>query len=420
MKKIAKISLVALALGLGLNVLTQEPDKKEPIKDVYENLTPSEDFVTDVIIPDTSADKVVDSTTQESSTDKTPQLNTGESNQSENEKDPTEDESNKSEEENNSVIKETEADTIIHFIDSGQSDSILIENDGHFALIDAGDRDDDDLMVNYLKKQGVKTLDYVIMSHYHADHIGGADAVIDTFDVKQAFIPNGDADSQVYRDLIFSLADKKITPSVPLEDKIFTLGDATFEFFNTKGDKNENNNSLVVLLESQNKKALFTGDAEEKIERTLTEIGDVDVFKAGHHGSDTSNTEEFLNQITPEKVVIQVGQDNKHNHPSLEVMQRFEKMGIDVYRNDEQGDIIVTLTAEGITVNQKPGSYKSGEGESDMSVNTEKTPEVEIPQEEYFKNCTELRKKYPDGVSHEHPAYQSKMDRDQDNWACEN
>ncbi|MGL5752610.1 MAG: MBL fold metallo-hydrolase, partial [Paraclostridium sp.] len=104
----------------------------------------------------------------------------------------------------------------IHFIDTGNSDAILIKQGDKSALIDAGDNDDENRVVNYLKKQGIKELEYIFATHPHADHIGGLDAVVDNIKVKQVYVSNGDADTKTYRDFIESMANKGLNPSVPL------------------------------------------------------------------------------------------------------------------------------------------------------------------------------------------------------------
>lgn len=357
------------------------------------------------------------------------------------------------------VTQQVSGDTKVHFIDTGHSDSVLIENNGKFALIDAGDRDDDTTVKSYLTGQGVKRLEYLIITHFHADHFGAADIVVTDFEVGTTFVSNGNADTQVYQDFINALSNKGLKPSVPLEGAEVSLGNATLTFYNTRGgNSNENNNSLVTLLQSGSRKALFTGDAESQVEANLTNIGDVDLFKAGHHGSDTSNTSSLLNRIKPEHVVIMAGANNKYGHPSAEVMNRFKSLGIPVYRTDEQGTIIVTLSEDGVSVDKEPGSYKSGDGtqsssstssnssnstSSEASSNSSNSTSSEsssqgstatqnkddnpngvynqqstAPQQSY-QNCTLLRQDYPDGVPQGHPAYASKHDRDKDGWACE-
>jgi|GEM_PF-2125557 len=307
------------------------------------------------------------------------------------------------------------ADTHIHFIDTGQSDSILIENSGHFALIDTGDVDDRATVTDYLHSLGITRLDYLILTHFHADHIGGAATILNGFEVGATLVPNGDADTKVYRDYILALSDNGLAASVPLEGSVMQLGGATLTFFNTNNPStNPNNTSLVTLLQSGSRRALFTGDAEAEVEKMLPDVGIVDVFKAGHHGSNTSNSRAFIEATHPGLVVITSGQGNSYGHPSRETMELFESLGIPVYRTDEQGTIIVTLGEE-VRVNQSSqASYEPGGHGETMS----QKPEAIKPPEN-FKNCTELREVYPEGVDSSHPAYQRTFDRDNDGWACE-
>ena len=328
----------------------------------------------------------------------------------------------------------------IHFINTGNSDAILIENQGYFAMIDTGDTDDDVKVKSYLQKQGVKRLEYLVLTHYHADHIGGADTLLSDFEVGTTLVPNGDANTQVYRDYINALSHKGLKPSVPLEGAKFELGSATLTVYNTAGgNRNENNNSLVVVYENGEDKALFTGDAEAEVENQLS-IGDIELLKVGHHGSKTSSSPSFINQIQPEYAVILTGQPNQYGHPHQETLSLFESKGIPVYRTDEQGDIVFTSTGHGFETELSPGSYTPGQSSSNSSTNDSNTStnhsssgstnykddnpngiynqESTAPKESY-KNCTLLREVYPNGVPEGHPAYESKHDRDKDGWACE-
>lgn len=326
----------------------------------------------------------------------------------------------------------------VHFINTGNSDAILIENQGSFAMIDAGDTDDDAKVKSYLQKQGVKRLEYLILTHYHADHIGGADTLLSDFEVGTTLVPNGDANTQVYRDYINALSHKGLKPSVPLEGAKFELGSATLTVYNTTGgNSNENNNSLVVLYENGEDRALFTGDAEAEVESKLS-VGDIELLKVGHHGSKTSSSPSFINQIQPEYAIILTGQPNQYGHPHQETLSLFESKGIPVYRTDEQGDIVFTSTGHGFETELSPGSYTPGQSSSN-SITSDSSPnpsssssthykddnpngiynqESTQPKESY-KNCTLLREVYPNGVPEGHPAYESKHDRDKDGWACE-
>ena len=328
----------------------------------------------------------------------------------------------------------------IHFINTGNSDAILIENQGYFAMIDTGDTDDDVKVKSYLQKQGVKRLEYLVLTHYHADHIGGADTLLSDFEVGTTLVPNGDANTQVYRDYINALSHKGLKPSVPLEGAKFELGSATLTVYNTAGgNRNENNNSLVVVYENDEDRALFTGDAEAEVENQLS-IGHIELLKVGHHGSKTSSSPSFINQIQPEYAVILTGQPNQYGHPHQETLSLFESKGIPVYRTDEQGDIVFTSTGHGFEIQLSPGSYTPGQSSSNSNTSEPSSStqdsssgsthykddnpngiynqESTQPKESY-KNCTLLREVYPNGVPEGHPAYESKHDRDKDGWACE-
>lgn len=271
----------------------------------------------------------------------------------------------------NEIKEESKATTTkIHFVDTGQSDCILIEDSGEFMLIDGGDRDDDETVVNYLKSVGVKDLKYIVGSHYDADHIGGLDAVAKAFGLNEVYVPNGSADTKVYKDFIQACMNKGLQPSVPLPDVTFNLGGATFKFLNTQGGYGDrNNDSLVVELTSNNTKALFMGDAEREAESMiLNQLKDVDILKVGHHGSHSSSTPEFLDKVQPEVAIIQVGKGNKYGHPHEETMKQLQQRGIEVHRNDECGTIIYEINENGYSTNCKvKGSYEIGGETSDKT-----------------------------------------------------
>ncbi|MGL5540123.1 MAG: MBL fold metallo-hydrolase [Erysipelotrichaceae bacterium] len=302
----------------------------------------------------------------------------------------------------------------VHFIDSGQSDAIVIKANNQYMMIDSGDPEDDAIICNYLKKLGVRELEYLILTHYHADHIGAADSIVNAFQVNTVLVPNGDANTKVYRDFITSLSNQGLAASVPLENVVFSLGKATFTILNTKGgQEDENDDSLVVHLTYGTDTFLFTGDASSKVEDRL-KLEDVDLVKLGHHGSKTSTSMRFLAQTKPEIAVLTVGADNTYGHPHQEVIERLQSKKIPLYRTDESGSLVFRSNGNGIVTDSKVGSYNAGGIEVSPPEKDENESE---PQR--FQNCTELRKVYPNGVSKDHPAYQVKMDRDKDGFACE-
>ncbi len=240
----------------------------------------------------------------------------------------------------------TRSDVSLHFIDTGNSDAILIQQGDVAALIDGGDNDDETLVVDYLKAQGIEKLEYVIATHPDADHIGGLDAVMSQLEVGQVFVGNGKATTKTYTDFIEAIMDRGLSPSVPLLYSEFPLGEATLKVVSVANEKDPNNCSLVILYTYGENKVLFMGDADQSIEKSLdiNQIGDVDLIKVGHHGSKTSSNKEFISAINPEYAVITCGTGNKYGHPNKETLETLEELKIDVYRTDELGHIIFKLT----------------------------------------------------------------------------
>ncbi|TQQ83915.1 MBL fold metallo-hydrolase [Peptacetobacter hominis] len=249
----------------------------------------------------------------------------------------------------------------IHFIDTGNSDAILIKEGSDAMLIDAGDNDDEDRIVDYLNNNGVEELKYVIATHAHADHIGGLDSVIENIKVDRVFISNGDSETKTYRDFVNAMAEKNLDPSVPLENKKFYLGKSYFEVFNTNGGSDTNNESLVILYTCGNSKTLLMGDAEKEVEyEIINKMPDVDILKLGHHGSSTSTTEAFLDKVNPEYTVILCGKNNDYGHPHKETIEKLKKRNLKPYRTDECGNIVFYINEDGIQTDSIPGDYLTG------------------------------------------------------------
>ncbi|MCR8745500.1 ComEC/Rec2 family competence protein [Romboutsia lituseburensis] len=267
--------------------------------------------------------------------------------------------SNSSNSSNRNVSINKSDDAQIHFIDTGNSDAILIIKNDKAALIDGGDNDDEKRVVNYLKNQSIKELEYVFATHPHADHIGGLDAVVDSIKVNHLYVSNGDVETKSYRDFIEAAANKGLSPSVPLLNSEFKLGNSLFKVLSVANTDDPNNNSIVLSYTNDNDKILLMGDAEADIEKNLSP-GDVDLIKIGHHGSHSSSTREFIEKTNPEYAVILVGEDNKYGHPHKETMDLLKEKSIEVHRSDECKDIIFTSTGNGLKVDCKKGSYNSG------------------------------------------------------------
>lgn len=252
-------------------------------------------------------------------------------------------------------------ESTIHFIDTGNSDAILIKGEKNI-LIDGADNDDEKFLVDYLKKQGVNALDYIIATHPDADHVGALDAVIKNIDVKNLLVANGSKDTKTYKDFINATSDKGLAPSVPLDGKKFDLGNNSYMMlYNTNGGSDANEQSLVTFYVNGNDKMLFMGDAGKETEHEiLDQLSDVDLIKIGHHGSRTSTTPELLNKINPVFAVITVGKDNSYGHPHIETMEKLKNKNLKLHRTDQCGTVIFNSTGNGLKTDCKEGNFEAG------------------------------------------------------------
>ncbi len=248
------------------------------------------------------------------------------------------------------------SDDFVRFIDVGQGDSILISSNGHNAMIDFGDNSDNgrELLLK-LDEYNIDDFDCLFMTHYDSDHIGGADAVIDSFNVDNVIIPKKEGEkTSAFRQVEDSLKNTDANVVVAQTGKLITIGDFCIEIVGYyRNEEESNDRSLILLADFNGTKFLFTGDAGKKIENTLMKEKknlDCDVFKASHHGSKYSNSENFLKYITPEYTVISCGANNSYGHPHEEVIAALERVDSAIYRTDEEGDITFYMSGNDIIV----------------------------------------------------------------------
>lgn len=266
----------------------------------------------------------------------------------------------------NAETPEVTEELEIHFLDVGQGDCTLLLCGGEAMLIDAGDNDQGTRIQNYLRKQNVETLKYVVCTHPDEDHIGGMDVILYKFNCETILMTEEDKDTNTYRDVVDTMKNRGYERTLPVVGQQYSLGDADFTILapSSLGD-DSNNNSIALLLTHGSNRILFTGDAEEEEEAEMLDSGilvDVDVYKAGHHGSRTSSSEKLLEAVSPEYAVISCGEGNSYGHPHAETMNAFRALGIQVFRTDEQGSIVLASDGSEILWNCSPSdTWLAGE-----------------------------------------------------------
>ena len=247
----------------------------------------------------------------------------------------------------------------VYYLDVGQGDSALIRlpNNSGNILIDTGGKFSYEMekwrekrskysivkssTISFLKSFGIKKLDYLILSHGDYDHMGEAINLVENFKVEKVIFNCG-LYNDLENELIEVLDKKKIKYYSCIKE--LNIDNNKFHFLQTKEYDNENENSNVIYTELNGYKFMFMGDAGVEKEKDILDkynISNVDVLKVGHHGSKTSSSKSFINEINPKNSIISVGKNNRYGHPNKEVLNNLDNSKI--YRTDQDGSIMFKI-----------------------------------------------------------------------------
>ncbi|MEQ8173625.1 MAG: ComEC/Rec2 family competence protein [Syntrophomonadaceae bacterium] len=236
----------------------------------------------------------------------------------------------------------------VHFIDVGQADSIYLQLSEHVdILVDAGNVQDGPAVVKYLQEQGVDDLDLLIATHPHEDHIGGISEILKAFKVKEIIDSGKVSSNKTYK----NYANQARLEGCPWERdayQSFTWGGTSLQVLTGEDTWNEvNDYSVVIRLDCGDIEFLLAGDAEKGAEELLPGDISADILKVGHHGGSSSSSQRFLERVNPRVAVISVGNANTYGHPSPDTLKRLQQIGLQIYRTDINGSIVVS--SDGLT-----------------------------------------------------------------------
>lgn len=256
----------------------------------------------------------------------------------------------------------------VHMINVGQADSFLLVQEGNVALVDCGTRSTGKDAVEYIKGLDITKIDYVFGTHPHDDHMGGMYDIITNFEIGKIILPKvseGQVTTNWYIKLMKQIVEGGYEVEYSQTGNMYQLGKAVIKILwqSNEPQKNVNNYSNIMKVSFGEMDIIMTGDAETEIEKEVinAELNlEAEIIKIGHHGSDTSSSDEFLNEVNPQYALISAKLGNKYNHPTEITMKKLQQRNIIVYRTDECDTVIATITANGVTFSSKPGDYLSG------------------------------------------------------------
>jgi competence protein ComEC len=247
----------------------------------------------------------------------------------------------------------------VGFIDVGQGDGVLVQAGGESYLIDAGRPEEGPNVVDFLRSRGVDSLEGIVVSNPDADHIGGFLDVFDAFPVETVYVSGDPNSTLTYNTFLRGVRDEGSKTEVLRAGMVMDWGGVRADVIGPPTDlegglfSEINDNSVAILLTYGTARILLAGDAEANEEEYMANgpyTGPLTILKVTHHGSNTSSTPLFLSRFPPRVAVIQCGVDNPYGHPTPETLDRLQRAGAKVFRNDEDGDVIATIQDEELKV----------------------------------------------------------------------
>ncbi|BBF45113.1 late competence protein comeC, DNA transport [Lachnospiraceae bacterium KM106-2] len=269
---------------------------------------------------------------------------------------------------------------LVHFIDVGQGDAILVQYGSSYSLIDTGVEKKYSQLSTYLKKIKVKKITNLVVTHPDADHMGGADLVIKNYGVKNIYMTNYSSNSGEYKEMISAIKKYKVKRVNVKKGSKISFGGLKANVLSADTSLRDSNESSIVLKLTHGKKSfLFTGDISAKVENKIAAAYDVnvDVLKVSHHGSSYSSAVSFIKETSPQYSIVSVGANNNYGHPNGNVVNRLNKYSKTVYRTDKKGTIVITstgskLTSKTVKTTGSTSSSSSSSSSSSGSSNTTK------------------------------------------------
>ncbi|MFK3936947.1 ComEC/Rec2 family competence protein [Alkalihalobacillus sp. NPDC078783] len=248
----------------------------------------------------------------------------------------------------------SDGEASVTIFDVGQGDSALVQSDDTTILIDTG-RHDSDVIFDHLEAEEIKHIDLLILTHPHADHIGNADEIVRLYNPQTVWIDGNETTSQVFERVVDSLLESDAEVMEPIAGELYEQGDFFINVLNPSeeltGDLN--NDSVSIKLTYGEVSFLFTGDAEKPGEQLMIDSGidlQSEVLIMGHHGSNTSSNDFFLDKVQPDIAIYSAGENNSYGHPGEYALKRVEDIGADIYGTMDDGTIIIRTDGQTINV----------------------------------------------------------------------